>query len=418
MHRLTRTIETDVCVVGAGLIGLAHALEARRRGLSVVLLERGARATGASVRHSGHLFFSALAPGAPLAAGEPARARWLDLSRRAGTVAEEGGTLIIARNRDELAVLEAAAAEPGRQAKMRSAKKLGRLAPIPLDGVLGAFHAKQDLRIAARSAPAALTRLLLGDPQARVEWGAQVHDVEPGIVHAGALRVRADAVVVCPGGDFRTLPAGLRPREAGLTLRRSQMLRLARPGSRRYAQTLVSGAALLEHPAFSAQKGARKLRERLELESPELVEHGVSLVATQLAGGDLIVGGTSTYTDLPAPFSREPLDELVLGQLRALMGVSPSVKQRWSSIHASAPSNPDDLLTSRPMAGVRVVQALRSTAAAVCHWHAATVLDELLEGPARTDMYITVRDMRGSTSGTAALRDHARAFSARRSPEG
>jgi glycerol-3-phosphate dehydrogenase len=34
------TIDTDVCVVGAGILGLAHAHEARARGLRVALLER------------------------------------------------------------------------------------------------------------------------------------------------------------------------------------------------------------------------------------------------------------------------------------------------------------------------------------------------------------------------------------------
>jgi len=407
----TRTIETDVCVVGAGLIGLAHALEARRRGLDVVLLERGSRAAGASVRHSGHLFFSALAAGAALDAADLARERWMELTQRAGAPAEEGGTLIIARNPDELAVLEAAAAEPGRGARIRSAKRTGRLAPIPLEGVLGAFHAKHDLRIGPRSAPAALARLLSEDPNARVEWGAQVHHVEPGVVHAGTLRVRAEAILVCPGADRRTLPAELWPQQAGLTFRRTQMLRLSRPGARRYRQVITTGLTLLEHPAFWAHKRMERLRERLELEVPQLVEHGASVVVAQLAGGELVVGSTAAYTQSPSSYSRERLDELILGQARALLGVSPSVRQRWSSTQVSLPDSPDDFLATQPMPGVRVVQALRSTAAALCHAYAATVLDELLSGAPQTDMYIAVHDMRPDTGG--GVRDHARAFGLR-----
>jgi D-hydroxyproline dehydrogenase subunit beta len=410
---LTRTIETDVCVVGAGVIGLAHAHEARRRGLSVVLLERDARAVGASVRQTGHLFFSALTAGAALDAAPLARERWLELTRRAGVAADGGGTLILARHRDELGVLEAAAADPARHARMRSPKRVAKLAPIPVEGVLGAFHAKHDLRIGPRSAPVGLARLLMKDPNAQIEWGAHVHEIEPGVVHAGALRVRAAAIALCPGADHRMLPAELRPREGGLKLRQTQTLRLAAPTGRRYRQTLATGLSLLEYPAFCAQEGARELRERLELEAPESVERGLSLVVTQLSDGDLVIGSTSAYTDTPSPYSLDLLDDLMLDHARELLGIEPVVRQRWSSTHVSLPDSPDEFLVTRPMPGVRVVQGTRSTAAALCHTQAELVLDELLAEPSPSAVYIDVRDMRREATNVGGVHDHASAFGSR-----
>lgn len=43
----------DLAVVGAGIVGLAHALAATRAGLSVVVIDREARANGASIRNFG-----------------------------------------------------------------------------------------------------------------------------------------------------------------------------------------------------------------------------------------------------------------------------------------------------------------------------------------------------------------------------
>ncbi|WP_046385607.1 FAD-dependent oxidoreductase, partial [Kitasatospora aureofaciens] len=53
------TPRSDVVIVGAGIIGLAHAFEALSNGLSVTVLDRDRRPVGASVRNFGHCCISA-----------------------------------------------------------------------------------------------------------------------------------------------------------------------------------------------------------------------------------------------------------------------------------------------------------------------------------------------------------------------
>lgn len=43
----------DLAVVGAGIVGLAHALAAAKRGKRVVVIERDSRSNSASIRYSG-----------------------------------------------------------------------------------------------------------------------------------------------------------------------------------------------------------------------------------------------------------------------------------------------------------------------------------------------------------------------------
>src|SRR5262245_38600383 len=99
----------DVAIAGAGIVGLAHAFDAVRRRLRVVVVERDTRARGASIRNFGHGCFTAQA-GEALEYALSARERWLELARDAGFWLSTAGTVVVARDEDELAVLHEFAA--------------------------------------------------------------------------------------------------------------------------------------------------------------------------------------------------------------------------------------------------------------------------------------------------------------------
>jgi FAD dependent oxidoreductase TIGR03364 len=353
--RQARAIDSDVCVVGAGIVGLAHAFEARARGLSVTVLDRSARAVGASVRNFGHVIVSAMAEGAVLDCALDTRERWLALGRRAGLEVQQTGTLIAARAADELAVMEGIAADERRGARMVSAREAGRLAPIPTGELLGGLHAGQDLRVDPRHAVAVLAALLDDDPEARVIWSAPVHEIDPGIVRSAAVDVRAPWVIVCPGPEYEGLEPELTPHRDGLTRCKLQMLRVAAPASARYRPALLTGLSLIRYPGYSQYPGAEALRARIETERPELLSAGVHLIVTQLPGGDLLLGDTHEYGDTVSPFRDERLDELVLAEARQLLGTGElAVRQRWHGVYPSAPGHP--FLIAQPLPGVAVVE--------------------------------------------------------------
>ena len=381
----TRTIETDVCVIGAGMLGLAHAHEARRRGLSVVVIDREDRAVGASVRNFGHLFFTSAADES-LECAQLSRERWLEFGGRARIFMEDAGTVVVARHRDELAVLEAVANNPARHARMLTVREVGELAPLPIADVVGGFHAAQDLRVDPRSAVAGLAALLAQDQGARMEWGTHVHDVEEGMVHAGRLRVHAPAIIVCPGPDYRSLPPAVRRGLKKLTLCQLQMLRLAAPTGRRYRPALATGLSLVRYPAFASQPGSAELRARLEIEKGELIDRGIHLLVTQLPDGDLIVGDTHTYADTLAPFGEERLYRLLLDEARTLLGIEPEVRQRWLGIYPTvAGGGAENFLVTAPLPGVRVVQNVAGIGMTLSFGKAPEVLDELLGGQETSD---------------------------------
>ena len=119
---------SDLVIVGAGIIGLAHAAEAVHRGLSVQIVERDEVAVGASVRNFGHACITA--QGAELVEiAQASRRGWLRTARLAGLWAPEAGAIVLARNRAEAALLEEFHESRGRDAVrlLGAAEAAGRL---------------------------------------------------------------------------------------------------------------------------------------------------------------------------------------------------------------------------------------------------------------------------------------------------
>jgi FAD dependent oxidoreductase TIGR03364 len=371
-------IDADVCVVGAGIVGLAHAFEARARGLSVTVVERSEHAVGASVRNFGHVIVSAMADGTALDCALLARERWLSLGRRAGLEVHEAGTVIVARAADELELMAGIASDPRRGARMITVRELARLAPIPTDELIGGLYAQLDLRVDPRQAVGALAALLDDDPGARIQWGTPVHEIGHGVVHTRAGAVRAPLVIICPGPDHDWLAAELAPRRLELTRCKLQMLRVAAPAGRRYRPALLTALSLLRYPGFSTQPGFERLRTRIAGERPELIAAGVHLIVTQLPEGDLLLGDTHEYADTVSPFGDERLDELVLAEGRRLLGARRlRVRQRWHGIYPSAPGDP--FLVAHPLPGVAVVEIVSGVGMTTALGLAARTLDGLTE---------------------------------------
>jgi FAD dependent oxidoreductase TIGR03364 len=373
----TAKLSADVCVIGAGILGLALAFEARARGLTVVVLERDLRAVGASVRNFGHVFIGALADGEDLQRGLRARRRWLELGARAGLSVWEAGTLIAARALDELAVLEFAAANAERAGRMLSAEEAAALAPIATEGLLGALHSTLDLRVDPRVAVAALAALLAEDPGARLRFATPVHRVEPGLVRARGLIVKAPVILACPGPALDGL-AELQPALEALTLCSLQMLRASAPRRARFAPALATGLSLIRYPAFAAAPAAECLRRRLMAERPELLQAGIHLLITQLSDGDLIVGDTHDYGQTPSPFRQERSDQLLLAEARRLLGAARlRVRERWLGIYPSL-AGAGHVMSASPMPDVHVVQVLTGLGMTVSFGWAPGVLEAAL----------------------------------------
>src|SRR5438552_1669510 len=95
----------DDAVVGAGILGLAHAYHLAKRGRRVVVFERSSKACGASVRNFGMLWPIGQPRGDARGLALRSLEIWLDVLNASGLWHERTGCLHLAYHDDEARVL-------------------------------------------------------------------------------------------------------------------------------------------------------------------------------------------------------------------------------------------------------------------------------------------------------------------------
>ena len=343
----------DLAVVGAGIIGMACALAAARRGKRVVVIDRDAQANGASIRNFGFVTVTGQARGQMWARAHRSREIWDEVAPQAGISILHRGLMMTARRPEAVAVLEAfLVTEMGEGCRLLSAGEVRREAPyLAGEALLAALWSPHDLRVESREAIPRLASWLQARHGVDFRWGEAALSVETGKVVTSHGEVAAGAVAVCPGDDiFALFPE--RVATAGVTRCKLQMLRLADPGFR-LSSAVMSDLGLTRYAGYAALEPASALTARLMAEQPDHVSNGVHLIVVQSADGSLVVGDSHHYASTPDPFSHQHVDDLILEEFARVFGrPAPAVVERWTGTYASAQDR--TVLVDTPMDGVRL----------------------------------------------------------------
>lgn len=353
-------VQYDLAVVGAGIVGLAHALAAAERGLRVVVIDRDAQANGASVRNFGLVVVAGQEPGLSRRRAERSRDVWLKLGEHAGITILHQGQLVAAQRPEAMAVLEAfEAAECQGDCVLLNRSEVVARNPGLNGVVIGGLYSPRELRVESRDALPKLAAFLAERHGVEFRRGVAVAGIQPPVVETSHGPLLAAKIVVCPGDDLATLfPDRIAQRQVQRC--KLQMLRLADPGYR-FQSALVSDLSLLRYGGYACLPEAAALRKRLTKDCPLALENGVHLIVVQSADGSLVIGDSHHYGRTPDPFSSEAVDHLILGEFITLFGEAPSVLARWTGTYASAPDHAS--FCDAPHEDVRLVMVTSGTGA-------------------------------------------------------
>jgi FAD dependent oxidoreductase TIGR03364 len=354
---------TDLIVVGAGILGLAHALAARRRGLSVTVVDREAEAIGASVRNFGFVTVTGQQSGDCWRRAMRSRDVWMEVAPLAGIPVEHAGTLVPAQRPEAMALLEAfAATEMGAECHLLTAAELRAqhgavLADRDWQGALWSPHER---RVESRHAIPKLAAWL-GAQGVTFHRRTLVKGVEPGRVVTTAGTLTADRIVVCPGDDLLTLFPD-RIAAMGISRCRLHMMKVQPQAGFRLPGSVMSDQSLVRYLGWSELPEATALKSRLLAEQPRHLTEGIHLIVVQGSDGGLIVGDSHHYEWSPSPFARGEVDELILSELHAVLNLpGAQVTERWTGTYATLPDRL--MIMDAPDPSIRLVIITSGTGA-------------------------------------------------------
>ena len=338
----------DVIVVGAGMLGVAHAWAAAKRGLSVAVIERRQQAHGATIRNFGQVLVTGQAPGMMLSHATQSRELWLALAREAGFHVRATGSLVLARSAVEADVLEEFAGDrlgrEGYRAALLSSRELSQL----FDGQVAHHHAAlrgfDDLQIYSREALPAIRHYLTATLGVTFITGTLARAAENGNVHTTAGDFKARHVFVCPGHDYLTLMPALFA-AMNLEVSRLQMLRVAFEGAGfALDRPVLTGLSCVHYGAFSDLPTAQVLRDRIQATTPMLLDHGIHLLISPTPHGDLIIGDSHHYGQDAPPFNDEAIDQALLDLATQALGSRLRVVERWQGVYGAHGPSPFSVL--------------------------------------------------------------------------
>ena len=348
----------DDAVIGAGIMGLAHAYHLAKCGRRVIVFERGQRAQGASIRNFGMLWPIGQPQGIMHRTALRSREIWLEALEAAGIWHEKTGSLHLAYHDDEAQVLQefaGGATAGGFECELLRAEQTLRKSPVvKSEGLVASLWSETEICVDPREVVSTLPDFLTRKYDVQFQFGCAVTQIGLPILYAGGRTWEADRAFVCTGDDFQTLYPEVYA-HSGLTRCKLQMMR-----SQPYGKTwhlgpmLAAGLTLRHYKSFQDCPTLPALKARYAAEMPQFDRYGIHVLASQNGRGEVVLGDSHEYDGDIEPFDKPEIDDLVLGYLNTFLAVpNLEIAARWHGIYSKHPTEP--YFTASPAPEVRIL---------------------------------------------------------------
>lgn len=350
----------DIAVVGAGIVGLAHAYMALRKGYRVVLFERDEFAVGASIRNFGLVWPIGQEPGTGLNRALRARQHWIEVAEQAGFWINKNGSLHVAYHQDEWDVLnefmELYKESEYQCSLLNSNDVLAKSPVVQNKNLYGGLWSETEGTVYAREAIRRIPLWLKEKYGLILKFGHVVKEISLPHIKTARESWTVDKVFICNGADFETLYPEVFDQHP-VSKCKLQMMKAVSDRKINLGPTLCAGLTLRHYAAFTKCPSLQKLDARYDSESLDYKDHGVHVLLAQNEAGEFIIGDSHHYSRTVEPFDSEHVNEVILNYLKSFVDLGNlKITERWHGVYPKVKGNID--LVVEVEKGVTIVNGL------------------------------------------------------------
>ncbi len=328
----------ELAIIGAGILGLAHAYWAAKAGVKAIVFERNSQAQDASVRNFGMLIGEFQATTQEKQQAQLSESIWYELSKKAGVLVNCCGALLIAMTELEKRVLLSfTATVDDNRARWLEPTEIPQYSQLArTDVALGALWMPQVAKVDQRAACAQISKWLAKAMDIEFVYDTAIESIDVPHIRASYAEWLADRVIVCAGDEYKALYSKAFA-DSGIDRCQLQMLRTyPQPKAIRNEPFILGGLSYSRYSAFKHCDGYADLRLELESRFPEQLKHGVHVIVAQEADGSITLGDSHHYGSDVTNNRLEEVDRLILGYMRLLVILpEPTIQSRWLGYYAS-----------------------------------------------------------------------------------
>jgi len=375
----------DLLVVGAGIVGLAHAYEASKRGLTVAVVEKNSRCVGASIRNFGFITVSGQSSRDTWRRAMYSRHVWHEITQKAGIPIIHNGSWVVCNRPEAFDVAHAfLKTEMGEDCALFSSDDFSALPTLGfknidslrLKQIAGLLYSPYEFRVESKEAIPQLANYLENTIGVDFYWKTEVLSIDGSSVHASNNQFDAQRIVVCPGAELTGIAKPYIEKH-DLKLCTLQMLRIQVQEGFILPGSVMTDNSLARYLGWSELPEAKALKERIAIEMPEYVKEGIHLIVVQSADGSLVVGDSHRYGSSENVFASDKIEQLIIALMYRVLSITEhTVIERWTGVYPV--SNAFDALIEKVSPTMRVVIVSSGTGASTAFGLAKDNFDEWL----------------------------------------
>ena len=330
-------------VIGAGIVGLAVTRSLAMRGYTVTVFERNEKCVGASIRNFGMIWPVGQPNGLLYERALRSKSIWKEVCSKAGLWYEEKGSLHLAYNDLEVAVINefAESNKNIRPVKILNSEEINKLSEaVNTNGLKAALYSEDEMIVEARAAIEKLPAYLHEKYGVEFKFNTAINFIDHPHVSSGERSWQADEIYVCSGADFETLYPEIFASNNFIKCKLQMMRLVTQENNFRIGPSLCGGLSLIHYKAFEVATSLSALRNFYNETMPDYLKWGIHVMVSQNETGELTIGDSHEYGLVFDPFDKQFINQQITEYLKKF-----AVLKDWKMIqswHGIYPKKTDD----------------------------------------------------------------------------